>query len=199
MFNRNKQRRRGRPAAAPPAPVVVASNAKPSTPAPNATPKSTSAKEAKRPAPEPGRTRKSAKSEKPEKSAGPRSRPPKAAKPAPDTRPKDAARPSGPPRPEADAGDGSKRKKRKVRTKNCVHCYTPNTVVHKVKLSQKSQWDYICDICWPTRCDGNPHYAYAGTWTAGRLVVPGAKKAAPAGGKKKKPRRKKAASTPPTG
>ncbi len=84
-------------------------------------------------------------------------------------------------RPDAQqAGNAPKaRKKRKPRTKQCVHCYTPCTIIHKVKLDHRKQTAFICDICWPTRCVDNPHYEYQGLWNSGRLMRPGQDAAPP--------------------
>ena len=64
------------------------------------------------------------------------------------------------------------KKRRKPRTKQCVHCYTPCTTIHRVKLDYRRQWAFICDICWPTRCIDNPHYEYGGLWVTGRVMKP---------------------------
>ena len=69
-------------------------------------------------------------------------------------------------------GDGGSRKKRKVRTKQCVHCMTPCVSIHRVQVDHRRRWVFICDICWPTRCVDNPHYAYGGLWVAGRVMKP---------------------------
>ncbi len=65
------------------------------------------------------------------------------------------------------------RKKRKPRTKQCVSCFTPCSVVHKVRLDHRKQWVFICDICWPSRCIDNPHYEFQATWSSGRITRPG--------------------------
>ncbi len=64
------------------------------------------------------------------------------------------------------------KKRRKPRTKQCVHCYTPCTTIHRVRIDYRKQWVFVCDICWPTRCVDNPHYEFGGTWVSGRIVVP---------------------------
>ncbi|MEM1107421.1 MAG: hypothetical protein AAGH99_01890 [Planctomycetota bacterium] len=65
-----------------------------------------------------------------------------------------------------------KKKRRKPRTKQCVHCYMPCTTIHRVRLDHRKQWVFICDLCWPTRCVDNPHYEFGGTWVTGRIVKP---------------------------
>ena len=68
--------------------------------------------------------------------------------------------------------DTGGRKRRKVRTKQCVHCMTPCTTIHRVQIDHRRRWVFICDVCWPTRCVDNPHYAYGGLWVAGRVMKP---------------------------
>lgn len=68
--------------------------------------------------------------------------------------------------------DRNARKRRKPRTKQCVHCFTPCTTIHRVRLDFRKQWVFICDICWPSRCIDNPHYEYGGMWVSGRIVKP---------------------------
>ncbi len=53
-----------------------------------------------------------------------------------------------------------------------MHCYTPCTTIHRVRIDHRRQWVFICDICWPTRCVDNPHYEFGGTWVTGRIVKP---------------------------
>ena len=74
--------------------------------------------------------------------------------------------------PAPQAKQGKPKKRRKPRTKQCVHCYTPCTTIHRVRLDYRKQWVFICDICWPTRCIDNPHYEFGGTWVSGRIVKP---------------------------
>ena len=151
-FNRNKQRPRGKavtaPAATAPTPAPAPAKPKPKT----------------KPSPKP-KVKPAPVVAKDARPARPASRPRREPSPSPENKPEGEQ-----------GGGGGGRKPRKVRTKNCVHCYTPNAVLHKVRLSQKSQWSYICDICWPTRCLDNPSYVYGGTWTTGRLHIPGEKK-----------------------
>ncbi len=73
--------------------------------------------------------------------------------------------------------EGGGGKRRKVRTKQCVHCLMPCTILHRVRIALDGNWVSVCDICWGHRCDGNPHYAYGGLWNAGRLTQPGEQKA----------------------
>jgi len=86
---------------------------------------------------------------------------------------KGASSKKGPP---ANAGGSApprkKKKKRKVRTKDCVSCYTPHVTIHRVKITHRKQWNFICDICWADRCVDNPHYEYGGLWISGRVMPP---------------------------
>lgn len=72
---------------------------------------------------------------------------------------------------------------------------TPCTVLHRVRVVRGGPWASVCDLCWGHRCDGNPHYAYGGLWTAGRLTQPGeqrataAKRSRPVKGSRKRPSR----------
>ena len=87
-----------------------------------------------------------------------------------------ADRPKGPPGTSAAGGQAppprKKKKKRKVRTKECVNCYTPHVTIHRVKITHRKQWNFICDMCWADRCVDNPHYEYGGLWTSGRVMPP---------------------------
>ena len=53
-----------------------------------------------------------------------------------------------------------------------MHCYTPHVTIHRVKITYRKQWDFICDICWADRCVDNPHYEYGGLWMSGRVMPP---------------------------
>ena len=86
-----------------------------------------------------------------------------------------ATKPQASPREATDDDGGGKR--RKVRTKQCIHCLMPCTILHRVRIAERGHWVSVCDICWGHRCDGNPHYAYGGLWNAGRLTQPGEQKA----------------------
>jgi hypothetical protein len=78
-----------------------------------------------------------------------------------------------PPREEKPSAKGPKpKKRRKLRTKQCVNCFTPCTTIHRVRLDHRRQWHFICDICWPSRCIDNPHYEFGGTWVTGRIIKP---------------------------
>ncbi|MEM9882546.1 MAG: hypothetical protein AAF800_06495 [Planctomycetota bacterium] len=77
----------------------------------------------------------------------------------------------GPPPP-------NKNKRRKPRTKQCVHCFMPCTTIHRVRLDHRKQWVFICDQCWAERCVDNPHYEYGGLWVSGRVVKPESQHAA---------------------
>ncbi len=77
----------------------------------------------------------------------------------------------GAPRP-GDTPPAKKRKKRKLRTKDCLACYTPHTTIHRVRVNYRKQWAFICDICWADRCVDNPHYEYGGLWISGRVMTP---------------------------
>lgn len=77
-----------------------------------------------------------------------------------------------PDRPGNAASKPKAKKRRKPRTKQCVHCYTPCTTIHRVRIDYRKQWVFVCDICWPTRCIDNPHYEFGGTWVSGRIVKP---------------------------
>ena len=89
--------------------------------------------------------------------------------------------------PEPDGGGG---RRRKVRTKQCFHCFTPCTVIHRVRVVQDGPWESVCDVCWATRCDGNPHYAYGGLWSTGRLTQVGERKARAPKPPRKAPRKR---------
>ena len=51
-------------------------------------------------------------------------------------------------------------------------CYTQHVTIHRVKITYRKQWDFICDICWADRCVDNPHYEYGGLWMSGRVMPP---------------------------
>ncbi len=88
-----------------------------------------------------------------------------------DDRPRKGATTPGGATAEAPA-QRKKKKKRKVRTKDCVACYTPHVTIHRVNLSYRKQWSFICDMCWADRCVDNPHYEYGGLWMSGRVMPP---------------------------
>ena len=75
------------------------------------------------------------------------------------------AHPDNPP----PAAGKNKRNRQRVRAKNCVHCYTPSTRLTKCKIKPGGKWELVCDMCWPTVCDDNPHYVFGGTWEQGRV------------------------------
>jgi len=63
----------------------------------------------------------------------------------------------------------AKRKRRKPRVKQCFNCFTPLSILHRVKVSPRRGWVFVCDICWGACCEDNPHYKYGGMWESGRL------------------------------
>lgn len=115
--------------------------------------------------------------------ANPSARPPRGKGPgrpndSRDDRPRKTTGPKGAPAPTADAGTADapaprkKKKKRKVRTKDCVQCFTPHVTIHRVNITYRKQWSFICDMCWADRCVDNPHYEYGGLWMSGRVMPP---------------------------
>ena len=84
--------------------------------------------------------------------------------------------------------------------KLCFHCFTPCTVIHRVRVAENGGWESVCDVCWGVRCDGNPHYRYGGLWSSGRLSQPGEQKATAQKKPRKRPAKKGSAAgkaTPP--
>jgi len=63
----------------------------------------------------------------------------------------------------------AKRKRRKPRVKQCFNCFTPLSILHRVKVHPRRSWVFVCDICWGACCEDNPHYKYGGMWESGRL------------------------------
>ncbi len=90
-----------------------------------------------------------------------------------------------------------KKKKRKVRTKDCVGCYTPHVTIHRVKITHRKQWSFICDVCWADRCVDNPHYEYGGLWMSGRVMPPESELYAEWLAKRKKNKKKAKPTEPP--
>lgn len=54
----------------------------------------------------------------------------------------------------------------RVRTKACDRCQTTATLLYRVQCDDTGQWYFLCDRCWSTVSQDNPHYVYGGTWKA---------------------------------
>lgn len=70
------------------------------------------------------------------------------------------------------AAAAAKKKKRRLRTKQCAKCMTPCLLLTRCRIKPGQGHILICDICWWTWCDDNPHYEYGGTWYNGRVLDP---------------------------
>lgn len=54
----------------------------------------------------------------------------------------------------------------RVREKRCDRCQTPASVLYRVQIDASGTWQLVCDDCWPSVRQANPHYVYGGTWKA---------------------------------
>ncbi|MEL7083832.1 MAG: hypothetical protein AAGM36_04970 [Cyanobacteria bacterium J06597_1] len=52
----------------------------------------------------------------------------------------------------------------RTREKNCDRCQSTASVFYRVQFDASGQWMFVCDRCWSTIRDDNPHYTYGGTW-----------------------------------
>ncbi|MGK7905644.1 MAG: hypothetical protein AB4040_00230 [Synechococcus sp.] len=56
----------------------------------------------------------------------------------------------------------------RIREKSCDCCNTKAPVLYRVQLDTSGEWSFVCDRCWPTVRENNPHYHYGGTWKASK-------------------------------
>lgn len=54
----------------------------------------------------------------------------------------------------------------RVRLKLCDRCQAEAEVLYRVKVDESEKWIFVCDRCYPTVSQNNPHYVYGGTWKA---------------------------------
>jgi protein-arginine kinase activator protein McsA len=54
----------------------------------------------------------------------------------------------------------------RLRTKRCDRCQQSAAVLYRVKVDESDRWVFVCDRCYPTIRQNNPHYTYGGTWKA---------------------------------
>jgi hypothetical protein len=54
----------------------------------------------------------------------------------------------------------------RVRQKECDRCLALAAVLYRVRLDGSGRWHFICPTCFPAVSEGNPDYAYGGTWKA---------------------------------
>ncbi|NJL39072.1 MAG: hypothetical protein HC899_21720 [Leptolyngbyaceae cyanobacterium SM1_4_3] len=52
------------------------------------------------------------------------------------------------------------------RIKLCDRCTRSAPVLYRVQIDESRGWVFICDRCFPTVSQDNPHYTYGGTWKA---------------------------------
>ncbi|NJN57346.1 MAG: hypothetical protein HC879_07500 [Leptolyngbyaceae cyanobacterium SL_5_9] len=52
------------------------------------------------------------------------------------------------------------------RIKLCDRCTQSAPVLYRVQVDESREWLFICDRCFLTASQDNPHYAYGGTWKA---------------------------------
>jgi hypothetical protein len=52
------------------------------------------------------------------------------------------------------------------REKTCDRCATPALRLYRVQVDESGQWVFVCDRCFPSVSQNNPHYTYGGTWKA---------------------------------
>jgi len=39
-------------------------------------------------------------------------------------------------------------------------------MLYRARINDTGRWVFICDACYPTVSQNNPHYTYGGTWKA---------------------------------
>ncbi|MCY7282492.1 MAG: hypothetical protein LH679_03440 [Cyanobacteria bacterium CAN_BIN43] len=52
------------------------------------------------------------------------------------------------------------------RVKKCDRCSLAAAVLYRVQYDASQQWFFVCDRCFPSISQDNPHYTYGGTWKA---------------------------------
>ncbi|NEQ25254.1 MAG: hypothetical protein F6K28_40520 [Microcoleus sp. SIO2G3] len=55
---------------------------------------------------------------------------------------------------------------RSVRSKDCAVCHQFSAVLYRVKYEEDGDWTFVCNNCWSSVSQDNPHYLYGGTWKA---------------------------------
>ncbi|MEM0982894.1 MAG: hypothetical protein AAGI17_02985 [Planctomycetota bacterium] len=58
-----------------------------------------------------------------------------------------------------------KRKVKSKPTKPCGRCGAEAPRLYRVVVEKDGAWVFVCDDCWPSVSEDNPHYHYGGTWT----------------------------------
>jgi len=57
------------------------------------------------------------------------------------------------------------RRREKATVKACDRCAAKAERLYRVRIERGGPWVFVCDACWAGVREGNPHYAYGGTWT----------------------------------
>lgn len=55
---------------------------------------------------------------------------------------------------------------RSLRVKYCSRCQQIALVLYRIQYDESGEWVFVCERCWSSLSQDNPHYVYGGTWKA---------------------------------